>query len=135
MGQFERKVGKSNENVASTSGENDRNDIATRKRKRASINDIDDKDSLRDENIDESNKKSISKDQMTENDNEKTADDFIRNVGKPKRMRSGSASPPPSTGGLSPALQDSPGTPPLPSDGRMFPPPFAYKLLEVRTFT
>ena len=71
----------------------------------------------------------------TENDYETTDDNFIRSVGKSKRMRSGSVSPPPSTGGLSPPLQDSPGTPPLPSDGRMFPPPFAYKLLEVRTFT
>ena len=135
VGQFERKIGKLNENVASTSGENDRNDIVTRKRKRASFNDIDETNTPRDENIDESNKKSITKDQITENDNEKTADNFMRNVGKSKRMRSGSASPPPSTGGLSPPLQDSPGTPPLQSDGRMFPPPFAYKLLEVRTFT
>ena len=51
-----------------------------------------------------------------------------------KRMRRGSVSPSPSTGGISPRFLESPGTPPLPPEARMFPPPFAYKLLEVRHY-
>ena len=54
---------------------------------------------------------------------------------KSRRIQGGVLSPCPSTGGVSPPLIGSPGTPPLPTEARTFPPPFAYKLLEVRKAT
>ena len=51
---------------------------------------------------------------------------------KRSRKRTGSTSPCPSTGDNYPPLVESPCTPPLHQEARIFPPPFAYKLLEVR---
>ena len=124
--QYERKIHKIDDRLGNDSIEVDKNNgqnSLSRKRKRTASNEIDKAISPCDEDIDTcgGDKKS---------DKEPSSKD-----GNSKRIRNGSVSPTPSTGGLSPPLRESPGTPPLPQDGRMFPPPFAYKLLEVGNYS
>ena len=118
---------------------NEIENISPRKRKRTTSNEINEATPSSDEDVDttfKENKKfnegESHKDRVAQREDEESGKNSDLSEKKSKRMRSGSISPTPSTGGLSPQLQGSPGTPPLPPDARMFPPPFAYKLLEVR---
>ena len=121
------------------SGGNDSENNAPRKRKRTTSNEMDEVVSPSDDDLDTTckenkkfSKRDSNKDCVSQREDEILGENLSKNENKSKRMRSGSVSPTPSTGGISPPPQGSPGTPPLPPDGRMFPPPFAYKLLEVR---
>ena len=126
MKQYERKIHKIDDRLGNDKIEVDKNNgqySLSRKRKRTGSNEIDKSISPCDDDIDTCG-------------NDKTSDkETTSKDGKAKRIRNGSVSPSPSTGGRSPPLRESPGTPPLPQDGRMFPPPFAYKLLEVGNYS
>ena len=143
--QFERKMVSDDKITDRLSKEkrlfdgNEIENISPRKRKRTTSNEINEATPSSDEDVDttfKENKKfnegESHKDRVAQREDEESGKNSDLSEKKSKRMRSGSISPTPSTGGLSPQLQGSPGTPPLPPDARMFPPPFAYKLLEVR---